>query len=189
VPNIYIICGPNGAGKTTAAQFLLPKELKVEQYINADHIAHAISPFKPEDANIQAGKVMIERIKNLISRAEDFAFETTLSTKFFSKLLKNAKKEQKYKIHLIYIWVHPVSLAKQRVAARVKLGGHGIEEKIIERRYYRSINNFFKLYKKFADEFTILDNSNEKPDLIADKTKVYNEDMMELFKMESTNAK
>jgi predicted ABC-type ATPase len=61
----YIIAGPNGAGKTTFARKFLPEYVKCLNFINADLIAGGISPFAPEKAAIQAGRIMIERIRNL----------------------------------------------------------------------------------------------------------------------------
>lgn len=63
MPNLYIIAGPNGAGKTTAAYTFLPDLLRVKQFVNADEIARGISPFDPASASIQAGKVMLQRIR------------------------------------------------------------------------------------------------------------------------------
>jgi predicted ABC-type ATPase len=64
-PVCYIIAGPNGAGKTTFARKFLPEYVKCLNFINADLIAGGISPFAPEKAAIQAGRIMIERIRNL----------------------------------------------------------------------------------------------------------------------------
>jgi predicted ABC-type ATPase len=63
VRDIIIVGGPNGAGKTTAAQELLPRELAIREFVNADEIARGLSPFNPEGAAIAAGRLMIERIR------------------------------------------------------------------------------------------------------------------------------
>ena len=60
-PNLYIIAGPNGAGKTTFARKFLPDYVKCLEFINADLIAGGLSPFVPERAAIQAGRIMIEK--------------------------------------------------------------------------------------------------------------------------------
>ena len=40
--DIIILGGPNGAGKTTAAKMLLPHELRVREFVNADEIARGL---------------------------------------------------------------------------------------------------------------------------------------------------
>jgi hypothetical protein len=59
---IVIIAGPNGAGKTTFAREFLPFEAGLPLFINADLIAAGLSPFAPETAAIQAGRLMLEEI-------------------------------------------------------------------------------------------------------------------------------
>jgi predicted ABC-type ATPase len=88
----YIIAGPNGAGKTTAALDYLKNELDCLEYVNADSIAAGLSPFQPEKVAVSAGKIMLERIYELINRGEDFAVETTLASKVFLKLIEQAHK-------------------------------------------------------------------------------------------------
>lgn len=80
MPNLYIIAGCNGAGKTTASYTVLPEILHCKEFVNADEIARGLSPFQPEKAAIQAGKIMLKRIEELIELNNDFAIETTLTT-------------------------------------------------------------------------------------------------------------
>ncbi len=80
VPTFYIIAGPNGAGKTTLAGELL-KEIGVIEFVNADNIAKGISPFNTSGVEFQAGRLMLQRINQLVSQNETFAIETTLSSK------------------------------------------------------------------------------------------------------------
>lgn len=56
---IYVIAVPNGAGKTTASQSLLPELLDCQEFVNADEIAKAVSPFKSERVALEAGKIML----------------------------------------------------------------------------------------------------------------------------------
>jgi len=60
--HLYIISGCNGAGKTTASYTILPEMLGCNEFVNADEIAKGLSPFNPENASIQAGRLMLERI-------------------------------------------------------------------------------------------------------------------------------
>jgi len=81
--NLYIIAGPNGAGKTTASFTVLPDMLNCKEFVNADEIARGISPFYPESAAIDAGRIFLKRIQELLKLNKDFAFETTLSTRSY----------------------------------------------------------------------------------------------------------
>src|SRR5574344_1163500 len=130
MPNLYIISGCNGAGKTTASYTILPEMLSCKEFVNADEIARGISPFKPESVSIQAGKIMIERISNLMANGTDFAIETTLATKIYAKIIKYAQ-ERGYRVTLLFFWLSMPNLAVERVKMRVASGGHNIEEKTI----------------------------------------------------------
>jgi predicted ABC-type ATPase len=77
---LYIISGCNGAGKTTASFNILPDLLQCKEFVNADEIARGISPFQPEKVSIEAGRLMLKRIDELMNSGQDFSFETTLSS-------------------------------------------------------------------------------------------------------------
>src|SRR6202012_6122086 len=145
MPNFYIIAGCNGAGKTTASYTILPEMLNCKEFVNADSIAAGLSPFNPESVAIEAGRIMLTRINELLDRGEDFAIETTLATKSYVSLIKKAQ-EADYSVKLVYFWLRSPQEAKDRVESRVRNGGHSIPEDVITRRYYRGLTNLFKLY-------------------------------------------
>ncbi|MDQ2863833.1 MAG: hypothetical protein M3R50_09350 [Bacteroidota bacterium] len=91
MPTIYIIAGPNGAGKTTAAYNLLPEVFDTIEFVNAGEIARGLSPFNVEGVSLQAARIMIERLHNLVSERKDFAFETTLSGLSYLQFINRAK--------------------------------------------------------------------------------------------------
>ena len=74
--NLFIISGCNGAGKTTASYTVLPEMFNCKEFVNADEIAKGLSPFQPEKVAIEAGKIMLTRIRELLKKNIDFAFET-----------------------------------------------------------------------------------------------------------------
>src|SRR4051812_36097704 len=104
MPNLYIIAGCNGAGKTTASFTILPEILHVKEFVNADSIAAGLSPFNVESVAFEAGRLMLQRIQQLMEGKEDFAFETTLSTRSYVALIKQARTNG-YKITLLYFWL------------------------------------------------------------------------------------
>jgi predicted ABC-type ATPase len=165
---LYIISGCNGAGKTTASFNILPELLNCKEFVNADEIARGLSPFQPENVSIEAGRLMLKRIDELINSNQDFSFETTLSTKSFLNTIEFAKSKGYY-VTLIFFWLESVELAQDRVRKRVTEGGHNIESDVIERRYKAGIKNLFKLYFDKVDSLLIYDNSTAESELIAEK--------------------
>ena len=183
-PNLYIIAGPNGAGKTTFAHTFLPHYVECFEFVNADLIAGGLSPFDPEKAAIQAGRLMLEQIHSFGKRRLDFGFETTLSGKTYVKLLKDLKKTG-YRIHLFFLWINDVKLALERIALRVRNGGHDIPKDIVHRRFDRSLPNFFRFYQPLADSWAIFDNSKDIPKMIAfeesGKLEIFDQDLYDII--------
>ncbi|NOX87254.1 MAG: zeta toxin [Chlorobi bacterium] len=167
---LYIIAGPNGAGKTTASYTVLPEILNCNEFVNADEIARGISPFNPETVSIQAGKLMLHRINELLQKKETFAFETTLASKIFIEFIERAQK-QEYETVLLFLMLNSVELAYERVETRVKEGGHNIPKEIIKRRFYSGLKNFFTNYITIVDKWFLVDNSGEEFQFIAEGTK------------------
>lgn len=165
---LYIIAGCNGAGKTTASFTILPEILDCKEFVNADEIAKGLSPFQPEKVSFEAGRIMLNRINELLSENENFAFETTLSTKSYKNKIIEAK-EKGYRITLLFFWLQNVELAKERVKIRVSEGGHNIAPDVIERRYIRGIKNLFNIYLPIVDGALIFDNSEGRHEFLADK--------------------
>ena len=158
MPNLFIISGCSGAGKTTASYTILPDILDCREFVNADNIAYGISPFNVEGVAIEAGRIMLHRINELIDLNLDFAIETTLATRSYVSLVRRAKACG-YKVTLLYIWLNSPELAIQRVAERVRKGGHNIPQEVIVRRYRKGIENFFKLFMPVCDTWILADNS------------------------------
>jgi len=114
---LYVIAGSNGAGKTTASYTILPELLDCDEFVNADEIAKGLSPFRPEKAAIQAGRLMLTKIDQLIEAGHDFAFETTLATKSYKNFIIKTK-EKGYKVTLLFFWLRTSDLAVKRVETR-----------------------------------------------------------------------
>ena len=167
-PNLYIIAGPNGAGKTTAAYNLLPEVLHCPNFVNADEIARGLSPFAPETVSFQAGRIMLQRIDELLPQKVDFAIETTLSTRSYVQLVRRAQALG-YRVHLIFFFLENEEQAIARVAQRVKNGGHGIPEEDIRRRFTRGIFNLINLYMPICDSVLVYNNALTPACLVARK--------------------
>ena len=186
LPKLYIIAGCNGAGKTTASFTILPEVLNCKEFINADEIAKGLSPFQPESVAMQAGRIMLARMDELLQKGEIFAFETTLATKSYKQKIEWAQANG-YEVTLLFFWLDSPNMAKKRVAQRVAEGGHSIPSETIERRYHNGIVNLFAIYIDMVDICYIFDNSEGRKELIAQKEKhkgiiIYNNDKFNLMK-------
>ena len=146
---------------------VLPEMLKCKEFVNADAIAKGLSPFQPEQVAIQAGRLMLMRIEELLEQRADFSLETTLATRSYVHLIHRVH-ELDYRVHLLFFWLDSVDLAKKRVQQRVAEGGHNIKTDVIERRYTAGIRNLITLYLPICDTVTIMDRSSA-PVLIATK--------------------
>lgn len=164
-PRVIIIAGPNGAGKTTFAREFLPKEAGLPVFINADLIAAGLSPFRPEVAAIQAGRIMLTEIAEKFSRRESFAFETTLSGQAYARHIPEWRQAG-YHVVLLFLALDTPETAVARVQARVAQGGHDIPEVTIRRRFAHGLDNFHHLYKQLVDAWELYDNSGTEPVLL-----------------------
>ncbi len=156
-----IIAGPNGAGKTTFARSFLPQEAHVLRFINADLIAAGLSPFAPERMAIKAGRLMLQEVKEAVEQRENFAIETTLSGSAYLKHIR-AWQSLGYEVSLFFLQLSSVELAIERVAQRVKQGGHDIPEAVILRRYQAGLDNFAK-YAEQVDNWSLFNNDGNIP--------------------------
>ena len=166
--NLYIIAGCNGAGKTTASFTILPEMLDCREFVNADEIARGLSPFQPEKVAVEAGRIMLHRLNDLMNKGETFALETTLATKIYQQKIK-AAQQQGYTTTLLYFWLSSPELAQERVKTRVLEGGHYIAPEVIERRYWQGLRLLFDTYLPLVDEAWLFDNSSGKPIQLAEK--------------------
>ena len=164
--HLYIIGGPNGAGKTTASYSVLPKILECREFVNADEIARGLSPFNPESVAIEAGRLMLSRIAELLRRNESFSIETTLATRSYFRLIEQAHR-QGYDVTLLYFWLRTPEQAIARVAERVSKGGHNIPSDIIRRRYQEGIDNLFHIYMPIVDTWVLVNNSMTPRSIVA----------------------
>jgi predicted ABC-type ATPase len=166
-PTCYVIGGPNGAGKTTFAMRYLPRVAHCVEFVNADAIARGLSPLNETSVQVEAGRIFLRRIDELIQDRVDFSFETTLSGRAYARLFRRLQ-EAGFAVILFYLWIPGVAFSAERVASRVANGGHGIPPDAINRRYLKSLRNLFRLYIPLAQRTIIFDNSDEKATLVAE---------------------
>lgn len=180
---ILIISGPNGAGKTTFAEEFLPHEADCPEFVNADLIAAGLSPFQPETVALAAGRLMLKRIDFLAAAGESFAFETTLSSRGYLRMIPQWQQAG-YRVTLFFLKLPNPEFAIRRVENRVQLGGHDIPVPTIRRRFVRGWENLQRHYLAIVDDWAIYDGrrapallletgSNASPDSIMEDSTRY----------------
>lgn len=164
-PRVIIIAGPNGAGKTTFAREFLPREAGCPVFVNADLIAAGLSPFAPERAALQAGRLTLEAIAQHVARRESFAFETTLSGRAYARQIPQWQALG-FRVELFFLGLPSADMAVQRVAERVRQGGHHIPEATIRRRFDAGRRLLSQVYQPLVDQWVLFDNAGDEPALL-----------------------
>ncbi len=162
-PMFYVFAGNNGSGKSTIRNLLIDK-IGVEVNIDPDAIARRIDPINPELKRISAGKEVINSVYKHIREGTNFSVETTLAGGNVIRQILKAK-EQGYKIIMFYVALDDVTQNINRVAMRVKNGGHDIPTKDILRRSKTSFAQLYR-YAKIIDTLVVIDNSSDDGKII-----------------------
>lgn len=147
-PMVLVLAGPNGSGKSTITQFF---DI-VGNYTNADDMV-AATGMSNEEAAVLADKMRYHSI----ALKEDFTFETVLSSHYKMDILEKAKSEG-YFIKCIFVLTVDPSVNVVRVASRVALGGHNVDEQKIRNRYKKSLSNIKRLME-ICDILHVYDNT------------------------------
>ena len=183
--NVIIIAGPNGSGKTTfVSEYLRESEMSV--YISADAIAERLvsRPEEMDSVKIQAGRLFIKEIQELIEAGTDFIVEVTLSGKGFARTIAQLKRAG-YTVTIVFIFLKSPETSVARVRNRVEAGGHHVPTEDVIRRFYRSKHNFWYTYRDMVDNWHLYYNSTEHFQIVAfgkhNQFTVINEDYFQLF--------
>ena len=189
---MIIIAGPNGSGKTTfVTEYLRDSEVSV--YIGADAIAERLvsKPEEMDSVKIQAGRLFIQEIQELIQSGTDFIVEVTLAGKGFARTISQLKRAG-YTITIVFLFLKSAETSVARVRNRVSAGGHHVPTEDVVRRFYRSKHNFWYTYRNLVDEWHLFYNSVEYFQAVAfgknDPITVINEDFFELFMQDIRNG-
>jgi len=175
---LYIIAGANGSGKTTFAKSF--SKINDLYFINADEIAKELDGKNITKYKMKAGKIFFKELEKNLQLDTSFIIETTLSGKYLIKYIQQAKKLH-FQVSLIYLFLENPSTNISRVKNRVLNGGHNVPQDDIIRRFYRSKNMFYAIYKDIVDHWSIYYNSNETFEKIAMNDKVLDHEKYNKF--------
>ncbi len=151
-----LVIGPNGAGKTTFIAVTLAPLLARSVVVNADEIARQRWPEDPAAHAYEAARVAAATRSTLIARGRSFIAETVFSHP--SKLDLLAEAQAAGYIVAVHAVLVPEDLAVQRVAYRVRAGGHSVPEAKIRERH-RRLGSLAAVALARGDISTVYDNS------------------------------
>ena len=179
---IIIIAGGNGVGKTTFARAFL-REYDYE-FLNADEIAKSLSAKNPQNKKISAGKLFFQKLNNSVTENKSLLVESTLSGRYLQKFIEDVK-DKNYRSTIIFLFAESPEILIERIAERVKKGGHFVPDEDVRRRFVRGKSNFWKIYRNLADKWFMYYNVRDNFQMTAtgekDKIVVIDEILFEKF--------
>jgi predicted ABC-type ATPase len=161
---IIVIGGANGSGKTTLAREVVAA-YGIE-YLAADEIAAKLNADSPESAAVKAARVFSRRLDELLQANDSFIIESTLSGLSLKRRLGIARANG-FRVRIYFVYLDSAELCVRRIASRVAKGGHSIPERDVRRRFPRSNQNFWSVYKNLADEWSLFFNAGDSFQQIA----------------------
>ncbi len=140
-------------------------EASCPRFINADLIAAGLNPFQPEKAAIPPGRLMLKTIHDTVSAGESFAIETTLSGRIYARMIPEWRECGSF-VRLHFCGLSTPEKAIERVAQRVREGGHDVPQEVIRRRMAKGWRNFLATYRRMVDEWILYDSTNSPPVIV-----------------------
>ena len=171
---LWLFAGPNGAGKSTLAKSPEFARLFAPPFLNPDDlclrllIQNGFDGFQDAPPEIQricsieAANSIYRQVETHLNSGQKVGVETVLSTDKYLNLSRNAGQTR-----LIYIGNQSPEISVERVALRVRKGGHDVPIDKIRGRWHRSLE-FLPVFWTLSHQAWIFDNS-ELPTLVAQK--------------------
>lgn len=151
--------------QTRNAKSLVQKSLEGGHPINFE-ISQNVLVDKARDTHSYEGALISSLLREKLQEKKlDFSFETVMS--HISKIedIKDAKHKG-YKTYLYFVCIDDPEVNISRVQNRVEKGGHPVNEKKVEERYYRTLENLISAIE-VTDKTYLFDNSGDQLTLIA----------------------
>lgn len=148
-----LVAGLDGTGKSSLRGVLEGQNVLLGHIIDADVIAK-----ENNFDNIKAGKKAIEEIDYCLDNNISFTQETTLAGHRTVRTIKRARK-QGYYVTMYYVGLNSMEESINRIANRVRKGGHNIPSDDVKRRFARRIKSL-KSVLPLCDEVIFYDNEN-----------------------------
>ena len=159
MPTLVLLAGPNGAGKTTFINGFLRERAEAFRFVNPDEVARGLIGGGPA-RDLAAGRLVLERLDELLNEGADVVLETTLATRSHAVRIRRWKAAG-YRVELVYLQLPSAEASIARVARRVVRGGHGIPEATLRRRFPLSRDYFETVYKPLVDRWELWESGDE----------------------------
>ena len=138
IPPVFLMfAGPNGSGKSTITQAFRDRGLIPANYVNADEIAKTLAG-SLEEIGYQAAQMAEVQRQELMQQRQSLAFETVMSHPSKLALLEQASLLG-YRVMLVFVGTNNPEINVERVALRVRQGGHDVPIDKIIARYDRAL--------------------------------------------------
>ncbi|WP_090677425.1 zeta toxin family protein [Paenibacillus tianmuensis] len=160
---LYVFAGNNGSGKSTIRNLIVDR-LGISINIDPDSLARSFDADQPDRRKVSAGKEAIKLARDCIGHTRDFSIETTLAGGNVIRLMRDAKAND-FEVMMFYVGLGDYRLNIERVAARVRNGGHNIPTEDIIRRHTTSINNLLS-HLHLIDHLVVIDNSQATGEIV-----------------------
>ncbi len=133
---------------------------KIDLTVNGNNLITTNTKTFSYEAAIIADFIRHELIRN----SKKITFETVMSHRSKIETLKKSQ-EQGYRNYLYFISTESEEININRVASRVKQGGHNVPIEKIRQRYFNSLNFLFEAIR-YTYKAYIFDNSKDNAELI-----------------------
>ena len=183
-PEFIVIAGPNGAGKSTTSKNLL-KPLGIEAFdwdkeFHTRWKAFGFDPAVIEGIREKVNSDFLDHIEKAFSQRQSVAFETNFHSSYNLDLATNARNRS-YRCTLYFLALSDPEIAIDRVAERVKRGGHNVDKSTIHQRFKDGLGLLDEKAINFFDRVFIYNSSSVfKLQLVFENKKlIYKDDDLE----------
>lgn len=171
-PLFLLVAGPNGSGKSTAYEDARAEfEGRTIWIVNPDQLTVRLSEAENlagEEANLAAVQRIERWLEASLAVHKSVGVETVLSTDKYRRLVAKAQSLG-FEVWLLCVLLDHPDKNVERVAVRVRKGGHAVAESDIRRRYERSLGQL-PWFLEQADRAWLYDNSGAELRLVATKS-------------------
>ncbi|RTQ50908.1 hypothetical protein EJV47_09855 [Hymenobacter gummosus] len=147
VPTVYVLAGPNGVGKTSIYWY----EAADVPRLNGD----ALYQQGVDALTIEA--TLRQQQEEWVAQCTSFVIETNAATERDYSLFQSLRQAG-YRVELRFVCLESVALCRERVAQRVREGGHDIPAALVAQRYANSLS-LLKLHYRAFDRLQLYDNT------------------------------
>jgi len=158
-PKLFVVAGPNGSGKS-----LFSKELTISDFEVFDgdkYMAKLLKEF-PETGSEALWSHINEHLfedqkQHAIANRLNYAYETNFSSNSPMTSVDEFKQAG-YETHMIFMGLNSLEESIQRVAYRVRTGGHNVSLESIRYNFEHGFKNLYKYFIEF-NSITLFDNA------------------------------